>query len=614
MRTRWAAWVAAVVLMAGTDAAAADPRPSVIFILLDTTRADRFGAWGNPRPTTPALDHLAAEGVRFVRHHANSHSTRSSMPQLMSGRYFHPNVLARFEEDAHPREMSFQHADPTAVLLPALFAGAGYTTIGISAHTWVAAESALGRPFTSFELLPFTNEEAHGDARPLVDRAIAAWRARTPGQPVFLYLHFMDMHMPRRLPEAEPRFPVPGYDWRSRFRASGEPDFGRERRRWVREDAADFTAADRAHFAAVYDTRLQYTDEQLARLFAVVREADPTLRDTLVVVTADHGEELGEEGRTDHSDSLADGVQHVPWLVAGAGVPGGQQCTGRTEHVDVLPTLVAVLGLVTPAGARVDGMARLDRDGRIGSPCGTDHATYAWETYRGIRAHRYLLREHPAGTSEAACANEPGFYRVDGTRRSPAAGSARERKAAALAQTLATRLDARQRAFEAERYDPPTRAFLWRTAYWRTRHPVACVPVTADLTRSALRRPGWFWSGRGLLLLDATAAEPLDVTIDVPPGAYQVDLAARPIDSPPWLFGVARWSRKALLPSMPTVHLPVATVVADRRPVQVSIPAALARGHHVLGLRLTPEHAAPSEPARLDRDQEERLRALGYVE
>ena len=87
-----------------------------------------------------------------------------------------------------------------------------------------------------------------------MDRGLALWAGRDAARPTFLYLHFMDAHMPRFLPEAEPRFPVPGYDWRARFRPDGEPDFDRARRSWNQFDASDFTPDDRRYFAAVYDT------------------------------------------------------------------------------------------------------------------------------------------------------------------------------------------------------------------------------------------------------------------------------------------------------------------------------------------------------------------------
>ena len=86
---------------------------SVLFIMLDATRADRLGAWGNPHPTTPTLDGLAAAGALFRRHFANSHATRPSFPQLMTGRYYFQNVLRAFTPNEHPREFPFSQGDPT---------------------------------------------------------------------------------------------------------------------------------------------------------------------------------------------------------------------------------------------------------------------------------------------------------------------------------------------------------------------------------------------------------------------------------------------------------------------------------------------------------------------
>jgi arylsulfatase A-like enzyme len=154
------------------------------------------------------------------------------------------------------------------------------------------------------------------------------WQARDRSRPLLLYVHFMDMHIPRRLPEGETLPPVPGYDWQERFRPDGEPAFDRDRREWTRYDASDFSADDRAHYAAVYDARLRYADTQLGRLFAALERDDPGLRSTVVVVTADHGEELAENDRIEHPPSLSDAVQHIPWIVTGGGLTGGSAATG----------------------------------------------------------------------------------------------------------------------------------------------------------------------------------------------------------------------------------------------------------------------------------------------
>src|SRR5690349_14581543 len=96
--------VAFLAMLAVGRTAAAEP-PNLVVVLLDATRADRFGAWGNANHPTPALDALAASGVAFQQHFANAHATRASMPQLMTGRYYERSILRPFLPDAHPREL-----------------------------------------------------------------------------------------------------------------------------------------------------------------------------------------------------------------------------------------------------------------------------------------------------------------------------------------------------------------------------------------------------------------------------------------------------------------------------------------------------------------------------
>jgi arylsulfatase A-like enzyme len=613
---RWCRAVVAMIAATLTLPAplAAEPRyPSVVFLLLDTTRADRFGAWGHDPDTTPMLDALARRGVRFVRHYANSHATRPSMPQLMSGQYYRDNILAPFQTDAHPRELSFARPDPSP-LLPAILRGAGFATAAVSAHTWVAPNSELGRAFDRFELLPFTVEEAHGDATPLVDRALELWRTRDPSRPLLLYVHFMDAHIPRRIPEGAPLRPVPNYDWRARFRPNGEPAFDRARRGWDRYDASDFTAADRAHYAAVYDTRLHHADAEIGRLLAALEADDPGLRHTVIVVTADHGEELGEDGRIEHPASLADGVQHVPWIVAGGPVDAGQECEDLTEHVDVVPSLAGLLGVALPESATVDGTARLD-GGRLRRPCGARAVFHAWEDYRAVRTAHYLLVEHPADGIDARCHGAERFYRVDDARRRVVEGSANARRLKWLRHVLTARLDALERRYRAARADVATVPFLVRTDFWRLETPEAirCVTVDEETPKSALLEPGWFATSRGVALTE-TPASPVAVRVDVPQGTYVVDAATTRIAAAPWFRGVGRWRRHAFQSETPSEFVPLGTHDAAAGSVRVELPPDVLVRRHVLGLRLSPPGAHATTPGAVDREQQERLRALGYVQ
>jgi len=593
---------------------------SVLFVMLDATRADRLSAWGNPHPTTPTLDGLARAGALFRRHFANSHATRPSFPQLMTGRYYFQNVLRAFTPNEHPREFPFSQGDPTAAFVPAVLRGQGFETLGVSAHPWFVSASDLGRHFDRLELVAAEATRGYADARDVAERARAVWLARDASRPVFLYVHFMDMHMPRYLPDGEPRFPVAGYDWRRRFKPSGEPLFHPERRRWLRADARDFGELDRRHFAAVYDSRLAHTDAQLARLLAAVRAEDPDLRRTLVIVASDHGEELGEDGRTDHTDSLADGVQHVPWIVAGAGVAAGQACDRFTENIDIAPTLLELLGILLPEGTRMDGRAQLGRDGRLASRAGKPAVYYAWESYRAIRTRRYLLRENVAGSFAARSDGEVVLYRLDGAAR---VRLALEGRAAGVAGRLRARLDrrlARRRArFLRARYEAARTPFLVRAEFWRVAPEtrVSSVPVGPATGRRALRVRGWLWAGHGVTVLRPGDGTPLPVTLSAPDGVYEVEAAVRPIQPMPRLLGFGRWCRESFSSESATVYVALGAARAVGGELSVAIPAAAATGRHIVALRLSPPGSvaeAAAEPGPEDEELRVRLQALGYVE
>ena len=606
---------ACLPLLLARVAHAAAP-PSVVFVLLDTTRADRIGAWGRPEAGTPVLDDLARRGAVFLAHHANSHATRASMPQLMSGRYYHQNILGRFKPYEHPREFEFNRHDPTAVLLPAVLRSHGYASIGVSAHAWVIADSMLGRQFDGLELVAFSADEGHGDAAQVVDRAIALWEARDRTRPLFLYVHLMDMHLPRPVPEgvATPFDPDDG-----RFNAAGEPRFHRERRRWSSSDARDFTDADRRRFQWMYDARLRYADRQLGRLLSAVERADPGLRQTLVVVTADHGEELAEDGRTDHTQSLADAVQHVPWIVAGGPVHAGERASRITEHVDVLPTLLSLLSIPAPPGVRFDGRAQMTPDGRVCRACGRSAALYAWEEYRGVRAGRHLLREEQPGSPRARCLGPRLLYEVaDGRRTLVPAGPSSDMLARALARKAARTLDGPERVFDTTRWDAARGSVLFRPDFWSLDDgaEVRCIPVDMDTPRGFLREPGWLWTERGLAHGDGKN-DAVTVRVRLPDGEYDVDAAALSMPSPPWIFGYGRWLRKSFLEETPGAFLKLGRARAEGGWLRVALSAEAADGYHVIGLRTTPVGTSPRAFGKaddeVDSEQLERLRALGYV-
>jgi choline-sulfatase len=599
-------------LLAGQSPALAG-RPAVVMILLDTTRADRFGSHGSGIDTTPVLDALGAEGAQFMRHFANSHATRPSFPQILSGRYHHPSVLRPFQPDSHPRDYPFLQPDSGARLLTDLLREAGYHLLGVTAHPWVDPASRMGRAFDRLEYRAAPSARGHADAAEIVDRAITLWDARPADRPTFLYVHLLDLHTPRWLPGEAPEFLAPGPPWTERFGPDGEPRFGAERRAWDFTDARDFDARDREVYRAIYDTLLRYTDGQLGRLLARVRRDDPALAQTLVVLLADHGEQLGEEGRLKHGDSLVDGVQHTPLIVAGAGIGSGQRIEAFTENVDIAPTLAHLLDLDAPPGA-FDGRRLLDRDGRVCFEClGRSAVYYAWSDYAAVRTDRWLLRVDPAGSPAARCrGGETTLWRLEGSERALAdEPEQRER----LRRKVSRRLEWRQARLERGLATPPIEPFFVPVPHWRLAHPdaVTCVPIDGGVAREALTTPGWLLVRSGLVVT-AGDAKPLALSVTVPDGRYDVAAGVRPLGRWWRLPGMFGRARDALHDEDASAFVALGKHEATGRRLTIDLPAAAGIDQRIVNLRLTPVGARTKDAPAIDEEHHERLRTLGYVE
>lgn len=293
-------------------AAGAAPAPggrdlNVLLITIDTVRADRLGCYGYAGAGTPNLDRLAAEGVRFANAYAQVPLTLPSHCSIMTGTY---------PPDHGVRNNGTYSLGPNLPTLAGLFKARGYRTAAFVASFTLDSRFGLARGFDLYDddvqggetLKSFRSER---DAGAVLD-ALSPWLEGSRGERFFGWAHFYDPHLPYA--------PPPPFD-------------------------AEYPNRK-------YDGEIAYVDHVIGRLFDLLK-AKGLLDRTLIVVAGDHGEALGEKKEIDHGLFLYDGTLKVPLIIrCGEGLPAGLVVPSRVRLIDVMPTILDLLGMRIPSPVR----------------------------------------------------------------------------------------------------------------------------------------------------------------------------------------------------------------------------------------------------------------------
>jgi arylsulfatase A-like enzyme len=307
-----------LTLPAGCDgdakapAAAKAPKPEdlpdVVLVTLDTTRADRIGAYGYAKARTDTIDALAARGTRFNNAYSPMPLTIPAHATMMTGLLpFHHNIRANGDNVLAPSFLTLaEHLHE-----------AGYSTAASVAAFVTTRQWGFSQGFDAYyDSMPegedadknFWHTERPGNA--VVDDALG-WLAVQPGdKPVFLWVHLYDPHFP-----------------------------------YVPKEPYTESMADRP-----YDAEIAFVDDQVGRLVDAFAD-----RKVLWALVADHGEGLGEHGEMTHGLFNYNATQHVPFILAGEGISAGVQ-EEPVSTADVMPSILAALGLPVPDG--LDGKAQ----------------------------------------------------------------------------------------------------------------------------------------------------------------------------------------------------------------------------------------------------------------
>jgi arylsulfatase len=310
-------------------------------ITVDTLRADHLGAYGFRLATSPAIDRLAAQGVVFERAISGASFTAGSHASIMTSRYTREHTIGYKNGGTRLEGIT---------TLAEIFNEAGYQTAAFVGNINLDRTSGLDRGFETYDDdLPSSERNRKSIfervAEQTTERALT-WLKNRDSRPFFLWVHFQDPHGPYT--------PPPKY--RARFRPEFRPD---ERPLPVVKEATGFNGIPayqrlgRARHPSIYEARyaaeIAYADHWIGKL---IEHSDALSSDAgaIIVFTADHGESLGEEGRYfSHGTSTTPDQAHIPLIVRAPGLLKGRR-TEIVHHVDVMPTILELVGFEAPAG------------------------------------------------------------------------------------------------------------------------------------------------------------------------------------------------------------------------------------------------------------------------
>lgn len=279
-----------------------DPRrPNVLLVTIDTLRADHVGVYGSSLVQTPTLDSLAVQGVRFANAYSTAPTTAASHTSILTGLY--------------PTRHGVRHNGIFQVrkeleTLPEQMQAKGYETAAVVSAFVLAAQFGFNQGFGFYDdaMSRFAGVGGYAErtADEVTDSALD-WLKKKRKKPFFLWVHYYDPH-------AEYQPPSP-----------------------YKERYAEH----------LYAGEVAFVDEQLGRLVEGLR-AQKQFDNTLILVTSDHGESLGEHGEVTHSYTLYDATLAVPLIVCGPQIPAGQTVDGVVSTAGIMPTVLSLLGWSVP--------------------------------------------------------------------------------------------------------------------------------------------------------------------------------------------------------------------------------------------------------------------------
>ncbi|WP_455449619.1 sulfatase [Natrinema thermotolerans] len=309
----------------------------VILLSADALRADHLSCYGYHRDTSPILDELAAESIRFTRAYSASSHTREAVPSLLTGEY--PDVAV---------DDNYRLATET---IASRLSEEGFATGGFHSNPFVSRAYGFDQGFDEFDddlhfgqhklvalaqrALDKLRNRHYARAEEINERSLSWVDSLDDDDRFFLWNHYMDTHGPYEPPAEYQRL------YRDEPVSDGEAQSLYQR---AIDDPESITDDERQLLIDLYDAEIRYNDERIGEFLEALRDRG-VLEDSLLIVTADHGDAFGEHGYYEHPRYLHDEITHVPMVVRPPGGADGEEVSTPVSTVDIAATLEEIVGI-----------------------------------------------------------------------------------------------------------------------------------------------------------------------------------------------------------------------------------------------------------------------------
>ena len=347
----------AVLSMAPTTWGASNRLPNVLVVTIDTLRADHLGCYGYKQIRTPTIDALAADGVRFERAYTPVPITLPSHTVIFTGTYPPLNGMHDFSGNRLNSEQA---------TLASTLKAQGYTTAAVVASAVLDSRFGLNRGFDfyydhfDFNRLQESNLDEMERPGNVVADQVLHWLSKNYEKRFFLWMHLYDPHYPYRPP-------------------------------------APYSEEYKSH---LYDGEIAFADTQVGRLLRFLKEKN-LYQHTLIVLSGDHGEGLGEHGEQTHGFFIYNSTLHVPLIVRLPAGPRDKHVEALVSLADIMPTVLEALKLDIPAQVQGKSLLPLmagkgnDQFRHLYAETFLPRLHFNWSELRGLEMERYHFIEAP---------------------------------------------------------------------------------------------------------------------------------------------------------------------------------------------------------------------------